>query len=183
MGTPQAAGLRDGPGELRSGPARSLLRAKLIRTERTLTLPDGLSGRPWFRHQIYAPGFYTGYGVKTLPGVREAIDTLKETIPLWKKEVYVGGEGHSASMDSDNLHPRLLVWDAYLQLLEHSLRLEPHLEDIRRDGDVLRFRVRLWGLNRAPLFAGFSGRRALGEVASGRAARDRAWRRACPARG
>ncbi|HEY8133269.1 MAG TPA: transferrin receptor-like dimerization domain-containing protein, partial [Thermoanaerobaculia bacterium] len=30
--------------------------------------------RPWFRHQIYAPGFYTGYGVKTVPGVREAIE-------------------------------------------------------------------------------------------------------------
>ena len=50
------------------------LNAKLIRTERTLTLPDGLPGRPWFRHLIYAPGFYTGYGVKTLPGVREAIE-------------------------------------------------------------------------------------------------------------
>jgi N-acetylated-alpha-linked acidic dipeptidase len=50
------------------------LNEKLIRTERTLTLPDGLPGRPWFRHQIYAPGFYTGYGVKTLPGVREAIE-------------------------------------------------------------------------------------------------------------
>ncbi len=47
---------------------------KLMRSERTLILPDGLPGRPWFRHQIYAPGFYTGYGVKTLPGVREAIE-------------------------------------------------------------------------------------------------------------
>jgi N-acetylated-alpha-linked acidic dipeptidase len=33
-----------------------------------------LPRRPWFRNQIYAPGFYTGYGVKTLPGVREAIE-------------------------------------------------------------------------------------------------------------
>jgi N-acetylated-alpha-linked acidic dipeptidase len=47
---------------------------KLLRIERGLTLPDGLPGRPWFEHQIYAPGFYTGYGVKTLPGVREAIE-------------------------------------------------------------------------------------------------------------
>ncbi|MEJ7701720.1 MAG: transferrin receptor-like dimerization domain-containing protein [Pyrinomonadaceae bacterium] len=30
--------------------------------------------RDWFKHQIYAPGFYTGYGVKTLPAVREAIE-------------------------------------------------------------------------------------------------------------
>ena len=46
----------------------------LIRTERAMTRSEGLPRRPWFRHQIYAPGFYTGYGVKTLPGVREAIE-------------------------------------------------------------------------------------------------------------
>ncbi len=46
----------------------------LFRTERAMTTPEGLPGRPWFVHQIYAPGFYTGYGVKTLPGVREAIE-------------------------------------------------------------------------------------------------------------
>ena len=46
----------------------------LFRTERAMTHPDGLPGRSWFVHQIYAPGFYTGYGVKTLPGVREAIE-------------------------------------------------------------------------------------------------------------
>jgi N-acetylated-alpha-linked acidic dipeptidase len=42
--------------------------------ERALTREEGLPGRPWFKHHIYAPGFYTGYGVKTLPGVREAIE-------------------------------------------------------------------------------------------------------------
>ncbi|MDP2955499.1 MAG: transferrin receptor-like dimerization domain-containing protein [Longimicrobiales bacterium] len=42
--------------------------------ERRLTRADGLPRRPWFRHQIYAPGFWTGYGVKTLPGVREGIE-------------------------------------------------------------------------------------------------------------
>ncbi len=46
----------------------------LINTERSLTDNAGLPRRDWFRHQIYAPGFYTGYGVKTLPGVREAIE-------------------------------------------------------------------------------------------------------------
>jgi N-acetylated-alpha-linked acidic dipeptidase len=46
----------------------------LAQVERSLTLPDGLPGRPWFKHQIYAPGMYTGYGVKTIPGVREAIE-------------------------------------------------------------------------------------------------------------
>lgn len=46
----------------------------LYRTERALTRKEGLPRRDWFRHQIYAPGFYTGYGVKTLPGIREAIE-------------------------------------------------------------------------------------------------------------
>ena len=46
----------------------------LLRSERTLTRPGGLPGRPWFRHLLYAPGRYTGYGVKTVPGVREAIE-------------------------------------------------------------------------------------------------------------
>jgi len=51
--------------------------AKLIESERRLTSPEGLTGRPWFKHQIYAPGAYTGYGVKTIPGVREAIEQKK----------------------------------------------------------------------------------------------------------
>ena len=46
----------------------------LYTSERVLTLEDGLPRRPWFRHHVYAPGFYTGYGVKTLPAVREAIE-------------------------------------------------------------------------------------------------------------
>ncbi|MEO7673972.1 MAG: transferrin receptor-like dimerization domain-containing protein [Pyrinomonadaceae bacterium] len=46
----------------------------LYKSERSLSMNDGLPRRDWFRHQIYAPGFYTGYGVKTLPGVREAIE-------------------------------------------------------------------------------------------------------------
>ncbi len=47
---------------------------KLYMTERALTSDKGLPGRPWFKHQLYAPGFYTGYGVKTIPAVREAIE-------------------------------------------------------------------------------------------------------------
>ena len=49
----------------------------LIQAEQTLTSSEGLPRRPWFRHQIYVPGFYTGYGVKTLPGVREGIEERK----------------------------------------------------------------------------------------------------------
>lgn len=50
------------------------LNVKLLQAERSLTDPAGLPRRPWFQHQLYAPGFYTGYGVKTLPGVREALE-------------------------------------------------------------------------------------------------------------
>jgi N-acetylated-alpha-linked acidic dipeptidase len=53
--------------------ASTSLDAALMETERTL-LGEGLPRRPWYRHMIYAPGFYTGYGVKTLPSIREAIE-------------------------------------------------------------------------------------------------------------
>jgi len=46
----------------------------LIESERKLTNAEGLPNRPWFKHQIYAPGFYTGYAAKTMPAVREAIE-------------------------------------------------------------------------------------------------------------
>jgi N-acetylated-alpha-linked acidic dipeptidase len=47
---------------------------RLIQSERQLTDPAGLPRRPWYRHLLYAPGYYTGYAVKTMPGVREAIE-------------------------------------------------------------------------------------------------------------
>ncbi|NIJ53840.1 transferrin receptor-like dimerization domain-containing protein [Dyadobacter arcticus] len=46
----------------------------LYKTERYLINQEGLPKRPWYKHQIYAPGFYTGYGVKTLPMIRESIE-------------------------------------------------------------------------------------------------------------
>ncbi len=55
-------------------PQVGALNATLLESERALTSAGGLPRRPWYRHAIYAPGFYTGYGVKTLPGVREAIE-------------------------------------------------------------------------------------------------------------
>jgi N-acetylated-alpha-linked acidic dipeptidase len=46
----------------------------LAQSERDLAPDPGLPGRPWYRHRIYAPGRYTGYAVKTLPGIREAVE-------------------------------------------------------------------------------------------------------------
>ncbi|MGA0586737.1 transferrin receptor-like dimerization domain-containing protein [Dyella sp. KRB-257] len=53
---------------------RHALDTQIARMEQALTRPAGLPGRPWFQHMIYAPGMLTGYGVKTVPGVREAIE-------------------------------------------------------------------------------------------------------------
>lgn len=60
-------------------PATNLdkLNKLLYQSEQKLQLQNGLPGRPWFMHSIYAPGYYTGYGVKTLPGIREAIENRK----------------------------------------------------------------------------------------------------------
>lgn len=62
----------------------------LYTSERELTRDDGLPGRPWFTHHIYAPGFYTGYGVKTIPGVREAIE--ERQYKLVEDEIFVAAD-------------------------------------------------------------------------------------------
>lgn len=71
----------------------------LFSAERSLISEKGLPRRPWYKHEIYAPGFYTGYGVKTLPAIREAIEqrnweeaqdginTVSETIQLYNAQV------------------------------------------------------------------------------------------------
>ena len=69
----------NGGAALASAPL-SPLNALLVQSERKLTSPEGLPGRPWYKHEIYAPGVYTGYGVKTMPAVRESIEQKK-----WKQ--------------------------------------------------------------------------------------------------
>ncbi len=74
-------------GKMPSPDVQTRLNAILLKAERALTRPEGLPRRSWYVHQIYAPGFYTGYGVKTLPAVREAIEQRKwqeatEQIPI-----------------------------------------------------------------------------------------------------
>lgn len=67
------AAWREGERELDTEAAAELDR-RLYRSERALTRSQGLPRRPWYIHHVYAPGFYTGYGVKTMPGVREAME-------------------------------------------------------------------------------------------------------------
>ena len=57
-----------------AGASLEALNRLLLQSERRLTLAQGLPRRPWYKHQIYAPGWYTGYAPKTMPGVREAIE-------------------------------------------------------------------------------------------------------------
>jgi N-acetylated-alpha-linked acidic dipeptidase len=66
--------LRAGDASAWQRPGIQAVNATLVRSERAFLDPDGLPGRPWYRHLLYAPGFYTGYGVKTVPAVREAIE-------------------------------------------------------------------------------------------------------------
>ncbi len=53
---------------------RAKLNAVLLGIDQALLIPEGLPGRDWYKHSLYAPGRFTGYGAKTLPGVREAVE-------------------------------------------------------------------------------------------------------------
>jgi N-acetylated-alpha-linked acidic dipeptidase len=79
--THSAARYRKALEKVQAGGAEALAHASLqkvnrtlIESERHLLNAEGLPGRPWFKNQIYAPGFYTGYEPKTLPAAREAIE-------------------------------------------------------------------------------------------------------------
>jgi N-acetylated-alpha-linked acidic dipeptidase len=53
---------------------RDKLDSQLRAIDQLLLRDEGLPGRPWFKNMVYAPGRFTGYGAKTLPAVREAIE-------------------------------------------------------------------------------------------------------------
>jgi N-acetylated-alpha-linked acidic dipeptidase len=71
--------------------------ALLRQSDQALLLPDGLPKRPWYRHSLYAPGLYTGYGVKTMPGVREAIEQKDWTLA----DVEIARTSAALSRESD----------------------------------------------------------------------------------
>jgi N-acetylated-alpha-linked acidic dipeptidase len=66
--------LQNAVAKLKRAAEKSAPSDRAMFAEQKLTRSEGLPGRPWYRHQIYAPGLYTGYGVKTLPSIREAIE-------------------------------------------------------------------------------------------------------------
>ena len=59
----------------------------MFQVEQVLLSANGLPGRTWYKHDMYAPGLYTGYGVKTLPGIREAIEQRQWKIAQEQIEV------------------------------------------------------------------------------------------------
>jgi N-acetylated-alpha-linked acidic dipeptidase len=65
--------------QLAGGGNPGVLNASLRAVEGDLLAPEGLPGRPWFRHTIFAPGEYTGYAAVVIPGVNEAIDARDAT--------------------------------------------------------------------------------------------------------
>ncbi len=60
--------------KIQNNDATSSFNEALYKAEQQLLNEDGLPRRAWYKHTLYAPGFYTGYGVKTMPGIREAIE-------------------------------------------------------------------------------------------------------------
>jgi N-acetylated-alpha-linked acidic dipeptidase len=81
------------------------LNSILYSSERELMNENGLPGRPWYRHQVYAPGLYTGYGVKTLPGIREAVEQRK-----WKEA-------------QDNIHIVSVRLKEYNELVKRAIAI------------------------------------------------------------
>ena len=80
----------------------------LEHAEQALLLPEGLPGREWYRHSLYAPGLYTGYGAKTLPGVREAAEAQHwDEANREAKRVTVALHGMTAQVEEATrlLHP------------------------------------------------------------------------------
>jgi len=60
--------------KIKAGNVSVAFNQSLYKAEQQLLNETGLPRRAWYKHMLYAPGFYTGYGVKTLPGIREAIE-------------------------------------------------------------------------------------------------------------
>ncbi|HVY74603.1 MAG TPA: transferrin receptor-like dimerization domain-containing protein, partial [Puia sp.] len=87
---------------LSTGKQADELNQKLYRAEQQLLLDSGLPLRPWYKHVLYAPGMYTGYGVKTMPGIREAIEQRNF---------------HEAEVQIGKARDALMKFAAYLQTI------------------------------------------------------------------
>jgi len=95
------AGLFAAAAKKTASPALAAINAKIAQSEQQLLDAAGLVHREWFKHLLYAPGFYTGYGVKTMPGVREAIEQAQyQSAPAEIARVGRALEREAAWLDS-----------------------------------------------------------------------------------
>ena len=78
----------------------------LVRQERALTTRQGLPGRPWFRHQIYAPGLVTGYAVQFLPGLRDAVEQGDEETATPYRDLLLDSLREAARLARQGAGPR-----------------------------------------------------------------------------
>jgi N-acetylated-alpha-linked acidic dipeptidase len=98
-------------GDPRDNAERVRMNAALSGLEAALTDPKGLPGREWYQHMMYAPGLNTGYGVKTLPGIREAIEERH-----WEEaNQYVGVVAHALNAYSDRLAAAAVSADGHVR--------------------------------------------------------------------
>ena len=89
----------DASSDASAKPARDRVNAALTVLEQSLMDAHGLPGREWYQHMIYAPGLHTGYGVKTLPGIREAIEERR-----WDEaNQYMGVVSHALNAYSERM--------------------------------------------------------------------------------
>jgi N-acetylated-alpha-linked acidic dipeptidase len=89
--------------------ALAAISVKIAQSEQQLLDAAGLVHREWFKHLLYAPGFYTGYGVKTLPGVREAIEQAQyQSLPAEIARVAKALEREAAWLDGITRDLRVL---------------------------------------------------------------------------
>ncbi len=115
------AKLNENGGAAWQSPALQEINGKLLLTERTFTVSQGLKERPWFKHQIYAPGAYTGYGAKTIPAVREAMEEHK-----WKDA------DDGALIVGQVLMSEASLVDSIAQELEEAEGRRPELQQTKR---------------------------------------------------
>ncbi|WP_411286501.1 transferrin receptor-like dimerization domain-containing protein [Phenylobacterium sp.] len=90
-----------------SAAQRKRLDALILPLEQRLLRPEGLPFRPWYRNMVYAPGRFTGYGAKTLPGVREAIEERR----FADAARYIGLTGEALNAYSGGLDQATAVID------------------------------------------------------------------------
>jgi N-acetylated-alpha-linked acidic dipeptidase len=93
------------PAVATAGPGTTQINDLLRQTDQVLLLDGGLPKRPWYEHSLYAPGLYTGYGVKTMPGVREAIEQKS-----WKEaDVEIGRVAEALLREADLINRAALL--------------------------------------------------------------------------